>query len=115
MRSADENAVVAQFGADFAREIFAAEIGGWTGPIESAFGVHLVRVDERQAGEARAFSEVSTEVEALWHRQRQDEGAREFYAALLDKYEVVADESVAALLGPLALAHEPQSREPVRR
>lgn len=38
------------FGPGFADAIADAPVGAWTGPVPSAYGVHLVRVDARHAG-----------------------------------------------------------------
>jgi hypothetical protein len=47
-----------RFGADFAAGVFTAPTGAWSGPIRSAYGVHLVFVHEHQASRARGFDEV---------------------------------------------------------
>ena len=47
-----------RFGAEFAEGVFAAPPGEWSGPIPSAYGVHLVFVREREAARALAFEEV---------------------------------------------------------
>src|SRR5262249_48343258 len=41
---ADEESVAAQFGRDFASAVFALTPDAWHGPIQSAYGLHLVRV-----------------------------------------------------------------------
>ena len=38
------------FGAGFARQLDAAELGKWSGPIRSGYGLHLVLVRERVEG-----------------------------------------------------------------
>jgi hypothetical protein len=40
------------FGADFARAALAATPGEWAGPIRSAYGLHVIRVDAVDAGRA---------------------------------------------------------------
>ena len=47
-----------RFGASFAEGVFAAPPGAWSGPIQSAYGVHLVFVHERDQPRALAFEEV---------------------------------------------------------
>lgn len=103
---ADEQAVASVLGAEFARRVFALDIGTWQGPIESGYGLHLVRVAHRQPAQPREFGAVRDEVLALWRRQREEEGREQYFAALLKKYDVVVDESIKPLLGPLALARE---------
>jgi parvulin-like peptidyl-prolyl isomerase len=51
-----------RFGAPFADGVFAAPPGTWSGPIRSAYGVHLVFVHEREAPRALAFEEVRDSV-----------------------------------------------------
>jgi hypothetical protein len=47
-----------RFGSDFAAGVFAAPPGEWTGPIPSAYGVHLVFVRAREPARSLAFEEV---------------------------------------------------------
>jgi hypothetical protein len=47
-----------RFGADFAQGVFAAPLAEWSGPIPSAYGVHLVFVREREAPRTLGFEEV---------------------------------------------------------
>ena len=41
--------VAERFGADFAAAVFGAGTGGWSGPMASAYGYHLVLVTRRRA------------------------------------------------------------------
>jgi len=100
-RDADEASVEAQFGAEFGKSLFALTPGGWQGPIESAYGLHLVRVDELAAPAQRAFADVSTQVLARWRAEREREQGEQYFAALLKKYDVAIDDSVKPLVGPL--------------
>jgi parvulin-like peptidyl-prolyl isomerase len=55
-QSRDE--LAGRFGAAFADGVFAAPVGAWSGPVASAYGVHLVFVREREPSRALAFEEV---------------------------------------------------------
>ena len=99
--SEDEQSVSGQFGKPFARAVFALPPGAWQGPIESAYGWHLVRVSASEPAKRREFAEVKTQVLRDWRDQRQREDSEKYYAALLKKYDVVVDESVKSLVGPL--------------
>lgn len=46
------------FGATFARSVLALPTGRWSGPVPSAFGLHLVFVHERAAARLPALAEV---------------------------------------------------------
>lgn len=98
---ADAQAVAGVLGPAFARHVFALDAGAWQGPLESGYGLHLVRIAARQAPRARDFAEARGEVLALWRRQREQALREEYFAALLARYDVVADESIRSLVAPL--------------
>jgi hypothetical protein len=86
-----ERAISAAFGHDFAQAVFSVEAGGWRGPLDSGYGVHLVRVSARHAPELRPFPEVRELVVEQW-RGEQEKAAKERYLAeLRKKYGVVID------------------------
>jgi hypothetical protein len=96
---ADMQSVAGQFGRDFANAVFALKPGSWSGPIESGYGLHLVRVSEVKPGKQRAFSEVRIQVLEYWREQRQRSDNEKYFASLLKKYDVVVDDSVKPLIG----------------
>lgn len=103
----DEQAVAATFGATFASQVIAATPGNWLGPMESGFGLHLVRVTERQSAQLQEFAAVREDVLTLWRQQRAQQGLDAYFAALRKKYDVQAEASISALLGPPAKPTEP--------
>lgn len=100
----DETVVANTFGTAFATEVFALAPGGWHGPIESGYGLHLVRVNRVEPGRLPEFAAVRNEILERWREQKQREGVDRFLGGLLAKYEVVVDEGVRASLGPLDAA-----------
>jgi hypothetical protein len=55
LQTSDE--LAGRFGASFAEGVFAAPPGTWSGPIRSAYGLHLVFVHEREEPRTLAFEE----------------------------------------------------------
>ena len=98
---ADMQSVAGQFGREFADAVFALKPGAWNGPIESGYGLHLVRVSEIRPGNRREFSEVKTQVLELWRQQRQRQDNEKYFASLLKKYDVTVDENLKPLIGSL--------------
>ena len=96
---ADMQSVAGQFGREFADAVFALKPGAWNGPIESGYGLHLVRVSEVKPAKRRAFSEVKTQVLEYWREQRQRQDNEKYFASLLKKYDVAVDDSVKPLIG----------------
>jgi hypothetical protein len=86
------------FGPDFTRAIFALPPGSWSGPVRSAFGLHLVQVTELRRAELRPFDDVRDTVLVHWRRQWNSETKRAYLARLRDKYGVVIDDSVRTIL-----------------
>jgi hypothetical protein len=79
------------FGADFAAQIVLLEPRSWQGPIPSAFGLHVVIVDEMQPGRPRQLDEVRDAVRREWEHARRQQVTEEFYQGLLEQYDVVVD------------------------
>ena len=100
-RDADSQAVAAQFGKEFASAVFAQPVSPWRGPVESPYGLHLVRVLEVKPGRQLKLGEVRSQIIEQWREDRQREENENYFAGLLKKYEVVLDESVKPLVGPL--------------
>jgi hypothetical protein len=73
LRDEDEASVAAQFGSSFATEVAGLAPGVWHGPIESAYGLHLVRVEKLVPAEQRAFAEVREQVLERWRSERERE------------------------------------------
>ncbi len=83
-----KTAIAQTFGDDFAEAVDTAMPGRWTGPIESSFGVHLVRVSERRPGYVPALAEVRDAVAREWVNARRREIDEARFKALLDRYQV---------------------------
>lgn len=103
-RNADEPTVASAFGPDFARTVFVLQPGVWHGPIESGYGLHLVYVAASEAARRREFADVRPQVLERWREQQQREGEGRYFARLMQKYNVVVDDSVKSLVGPLNVA-----------
>ena len=88
MDDATPSQVADRFGADFAEALAGAPEGAWTGPLDSAFGLHLVRVSEHRAGRAPALEEVRGEVEREWALDQREQARERLYRALRSRYQV---------------------------
>jgi parvulin-like peptidyl-prolyl isomerase len=95
---ADEGAVAAQFGAEFAGAVFTLAPGAWHGPIESAYGLHLVRVSTIRPAEQRPFVEVRDQVVESWREAQRQDAEKRYFDELFKKYRIVIDDSVKALV-----------------
>ncbi|MEO1101710.1 MAG: peptidylprolyl isomerase [Pseudomonadota bacterium] len=79
------------FGPAFAEALFQAETGDWTGPIGSAFGLHLVRIDETRPAQSASFEAERARIEADWKEQARQRANLERRAEIVGKYELDLD------------------------
>jgi hypothetical protein len=77
------------FGREFAAALAELPEGTWQGPLRSAYGWHLVRVDQQQPGRQLEFEEVSRRVAADFRQHQRRQANEAFYQSLLDRYEIV--------------------------
>lgn len=76
------------FGPGFADAVLALEGDGWSAPIESSYGVHLVRPTERRAARAPDLAEVRARVRADWVTERTRAEVRAAEERLRERYVV---------------------------
>lgn len=80
-----------QFGREFSAEISGLPIGEWSGPVRSGFGLHLVRIEERQEPELPALDQVRGAVQREWTALRRQQMEDDFYGGLRQRYSVVIE------------------------
>jgi hypothetical protein len=76
------------FGRGFAKDINNMPMGRWSGPYESSYGLHLVRMTEREAGGLPALTEIRPILEREWYAESRKEANERFYQALRARYDV---------------------------
>lgn len=79
------------FGDKFAKTLGGLSLGQWQGPVESAYGVHLVFVSEHVGGRVPALAEVHDAVRREWDEARRLEAKDKFYRELLKHYTVTME------------------------
>jgi parvulin-like peptidyl-prolyl isomerase len=97
MEAASPQVIANTFGEEFARQIDEAPVGQWSGPIESGFGLHLVKVDERVAGSAPTLVEIRPIVLREWQSEQRRAQNKSFLDTLRSKYEVRVEGAAAGL------------------
>jgi hypothetical protein len=90
LRSRDE--VARELGTAFATSVFELPVGDWHGPVESGYGIHLVRVEEREEGFLPEFEAVRNQVETEYTSVKRRETNEAFYGKLREGYEIVIEQ-----------------------
>ena len=83
--------VVNSFGQAFADHLSTLPTGEWSGPIESAFGIHVVFVDARTEERLPALAEVHEAVARDWSYAQRENASKGFYKEVLARYRVTVE------------------------
>jgi hypothetical protein len=79
-------------GANFATSLFSIKGTDWQGPFESAFGLHLVKINDVKPEALPAFDTIRDDVVTNWHdTTRRAENNRRL-RELIEKYTVVVED-----------------------
>jgi hypothetical protein len=83
--------VANSFGHSFAKQLEEAPVGQWSGPIESAYGVHLVYMEAMTPARIPELAEVRDEVARDWRREKREAAVAEFHEQAVARYEVTVE------------------------
>jgi len=81
------------FGPNFSRQVLSMSAGSWQGPVESAYGWHLVFVEKRFDPKVPELSEVRSRVEKQYENFRRAERVAEYLDGIRSQYTIEIDES----------------------
>ena len=95
-RDTPADLVARDFGDAFATALEQAPVGEWTGPVESSFGTHYVRVAQRTPAAVPDSSAVRDQVIREWENDRRQRARAEAYARMRAGYDISVE---AALPG----------------
>lgn len=76
--------------------LLAAPVGSWSGPYESGYGWHLVRVDAARPETRIPFLQAREGVREAWLQQAREDANRKHYAELRAGYDIVDARTRAA-------------------
>jgi hypothetical protein len=97
MESATPQDVSSAFGSEFAVAVEEAPVGQWVGPVPSGFGVHVVKVDKRDAGTAPTLAEIRPMVQREWEAEQRQSVQEALLDKLRAKYDVRVEGPAAEL------------------
>ncbi len=76
------------FGRTFAAELFALSGEGWLGPVRSAYGWHVVRIEEQLEAALEPFERIRDRVIADWQMQARRAANDAYYESLKARYTI---------------------------
>jgi len=81
--------VARDFGDNFAKQVAAAPVGQWIGPVVSGFGVHLARVSARAAPTLPPLNQVRAAVTREWESDQRTRSRDADYRKVRADYDVI--------------------------
>ena len=80
--------LVVLFGSSFSDSLISQHPGRWVGPIDSAYGRHLVKVESMTEGSVPSFETVRADLARDWTQSQRLQYDEDAYQKLLDGYTV---------------------------
>lgn len=93
-----ERDVAAAFGEQFAESLLSLPTGSWEGPVASGYGMHLVRVVQREDSQIPDWREVAGRVISDMEFEAKASSRDQLYQEIAQNYEIVVDSQVRDLL-----------------
>lgn len=82
-----------QFGDLFASQVFDIKTDTWLGPLESAYGWHLVKVSNQSPGLVPPLNEIWDQVEREWSRIKKKEKKEEQFQKMRERYAISVEKT----------------------
>jgi hypothetical protein len=93
-----ERDVSATFGEVFAEAMVRLPVGDWQGPVSSGYGLHLVKVTEREDSRVPEWREVATRIISDMDFEAKAAARDQLYQEIAQSYEVLLDHEVREFL-----------------
>lgn len=99
-QSANADIIAGWFGTAFAQQIRTVQQGVWVGPIRSAYGVHLIYLEEKTLAQTPSFEAVRERVASDYKAARRVSQQEQAKASIIDRYEVHLAPELMSATGP---------------
>ncbi len=86
-----ETSVAGRFGGEFSATLFTLDVEQWTGPVQSPFGTHLVRIDQIVEARVPLLDEIRDVVQREWLVDRRRAGQAALFDQLRAKYVITIE------------------------
>jgi len=80
--------IVSLFGRAFAGAVRSLALNEWTGPVPSAYGLHIVRLEARKDAVVQDYETVQDQVRDDYIQSRLEASQKAYYEKLRSKYQI---------------------------
>jgi peptidyl-prolyl cis-trans isomerase C len=88
LEGASSEEIAKIFGEGFAERVANLKLGAWAGPVQSGFGLHLLRIRSVKPGQPAHLNDIRQRLENDWRAATTEEREAAAYQALLDGYTI---------------------------
>jgi len=86
------------FGGTFGAAVLTLSPGEWSDPVESGYGLHLVKVTHREESRIPELAEVIDRLITDIRYENRKAAEDQFYAEIVPRYQILFDEAALAVL-----------------
>jgi peptidyl-prolyl cis-trans isomerase C len=79
------------FGQDFAEQLFQTETDSWQGPIESGYGLHLVKISEKVDARMPELAAVIDKARTDYMFEQRQKTNKAIYERFKERYEIIVE------------------------
>lgn len=77
------------FGADFSDQLIIIEREGWTGPVKSGYGFHVLFIEKIQSAQVLSFQDATEDVLSKWKEANRTDFTDRLILSLKDNYKII--------------------------
>ena len=97
-KDTSEDQLARKFGTVFRDAVMSLAVGQWEGPVESGFGLHLVKITRREESRIPDWTQVRDRIARDMLYENRKAAEDQFYAEILPRYQIVYSEGMSELL-----------------
>ncbi|MCH7707200.1 MAG: peptidyl-prolyl cis-trans isomerase [Myxococcales bacterium] len=94
--AASPRSLEARFGPEFATQVMTLPLQRWSGPVRSAYGLHLLWIHERERGAVPSWREVERELRSGWRAASEARALRRALGILREATEIRIEAGASA-------------------
>ena len=76
---------------EFTEAVFAMEVGTISDPVQTQFGYHIIKLDDKVEAKEAVYEESTETIKDVLFQQKAQEAYMSWYAEMLEEYEITSN------------------------
>jgi hypothetical protein len=98
VRGESETGLARTFGAEFRDGVMSLAVGQWEGPVQSGFGLHLVKITHREESRIPDWTEVRDRLATDMQFEGRKGAEDQLYGEILPRYQIIYSEGLGTIM-----------------